>query len=74
MARSISDVPGFWQFLYKTAGSVPEKREQLAASMVGRKRDGSPLVPLAVEKIPGIPGKDKANHFTYELGPAGRRG
>jgi deferrochelatase/peroxidase EfeB len=65
------DVPGFWQFLDKAAGSVPEKREQLAASMVGRKRDGSPVVPPANEHIPGIPAKDHANHFTYEHDPIG---
>lgn len=64
------DVPGFWQFLDKATGSVAEKREQLAASMVGRERDGSPL---AAEHIPGIPGKDHGNHFTFDSDPDGDR-
>ena len=67
------DVPAFWQFLDREAGSVPDKREQLAASMVGRKRDGSPLVPRVAEDIPGIPSKDHDNHFTYEHDPIGHR-
>ena len=65
------DVPGFWQFLDKAADSDPEKREQLAASMVGRERDGSPLAPLVARHIPGVPWKAHDNHFTYELDPGG---
>ncbi len=61
------DVPGFWQFLDKVTDSKPEKREQLAASMVGRKRDGTPLVPADIEQIPGIDQKNQDNHFTYKL-------
>jgi deferrochelatase/peroxidase EfeB len=67
------DVPGFWQFLDKESGSVPEKREQLAASIVGRERDGSPLLPVAAESIPGIDREDQGNHFHYENDPAGHR-
>jgi len=67
------NVSGFWQFIDKVSGSDPEKRDQLAASMVGRKRDGSPLAPLTAEPIPGIPLKSKDNHFTYELDPIGNR-
>jgi len=67
------DVPGFWQFIDKVAGADPEKREQLAAGMVGRQRRGSPLAPLAAKDIPGIPQKDRDNHFTYELDPHGHR-
>ncbi|MBA2483189.1 MAG: peroxidase, partial [Nitrosomonas sp.] len=62
------NVPNFWQFLDKETRSVPEKREQLAASMVGRERDGTPLI---VEHIPGISAKDHGNHFTYDLDPKG---
>lgn len=61
------DVPGFWQFLDKAAGSVPEKREELAAKMVGRQRDGAPLTPPVGEDIPGIPPDAPSNHFTYDL-------
>ncbi len=67
------DVPGFWQFLDKECGSVPEKREKLAAAMVGRERDGSPLVPVVGESIPGIEPNHLANHFHYDTDPAGHR-
>ena len=66
------DVPGFWQFLDKVSDSNPDKRNQLAASMVGRARDGSPLEPKSAEPIPGISSQDD-NHFTYNLDPAGTR-
>jgi len=67
------DVVGFWQFIDKAAGSDPAKREQLAASMVGRQRSGVPLAPLADKPIPGIPRENRYNHFTYELDPRGHR-
>ena len=62
------DVPGFWQSLNKISDSVPKEREQLAASMVGRERNGTPLI---AEHIPGISRKDHGNHFTYDLDPKG---
>ncbi len=67
------DVPGFWQFVDKSSGSAPQKREQLAAAMVGRNRDGSPLVPFSSENIPGIPEGDSSNHFTYKGDPSGHQ-
>ncbi len=70
------DVPGFWQFIDKKTGSVPEKREQLAASMVGRERNGTPLAPLTPPvpaHIPGTPWPDQNNHFTYDLDPRGSK-
>jgi len=67
------DVVGFWQFIDRAAGFDPAKREQLAASMVGRQRDGSPLAPLVDKSIPGIPREHRDNHFTYELDPGGHR-
>jgi deferrochelatase/peroxidase EfeB len=67
------DVPGFWQFIDKAAGFVPENREQLAAAMVGRNRDGSPLVPRTVEDIPGVQSDDHLNHFTYDVDAAGNK-
>lgn len=67
------DVPGFWQFMDKAAGSDPAKRERLAAAMVGRKRNGSPLVPPAARDIPGIRREDRDNYFTYEQDPVGHR-
>ncbi len=62
------NVPGFWQFFNKVSDSIPEKRERLAASMVGRERNGTPLI---AEHIPGILPKDHGNHFTYDLDPKG---
>lgn len=62
------NVSAFWQFLDKVSDSVPEKREQLAASMVGREQNGTPLI---AEHIPGISRKDHGNHFTYDLDPKG---
>ena len=67
------DVPAFWQFIDRESGSVPERREQLAASMVGRKRNGTPLGPFVAESIPGIADNDPVNNFTYADDPAGNR-
>jgi len=60
------DVPGFWQYLDKTSNSESE-REQLAAAMVGRERDGTPLVAKTTDPIPGIATTDPVNHFTYDF-------
>ena len=57
------DVPGFWQYLDKVSDHVPKKRAQLAAAMVGRELDGTPLVPA---RIPGIARKEYENDFTYD--------
>lgn len=62
------DVSGFWQFLDKETNAVPEEREQLAASMVGRERNGTPLI---AEHIPGISPRDHGNHFIFDLDPKG---
>ena len=64
------DVPSFWQFLDKVSDHVPEKREQLAAAMVGRERDGTPLI---AEHRPSISGKDHRNDFTYDSDPKGNQ-
>ena len=67
------DVPGFWQFIDRVVESDAEQREQLAASMVGRYRDGTPLMPPAAESVPGIPTNATRNQFTYEQDPEGTR-
>ena len=70
------DVPKFWQFIDREAGSDVEKREQLAAAMVGRQRNGRPLVPPTNEPIQGIESSgDSAemNQFTFENDPDGRQ-
>jgi deferrochelatase/peroxidase EfeB len=56
------DVRGFWQFVDGAAGRDPERREALATAMVGRRRDGTPLI--ADER--DIPGGRPGNNFTYD--------
>jgi len=63
------DVVGFWQFLDRAAGSVPEERDRLAASMVGRDRSGAPLVSTSTSDATGRPD----NHFTYQQDPDGHQ-
>jgi deferrochelatase/peroxidase EfeB len=68
------NVQGFWQFVNAQAASEPERREDLAAAMVGRRRDGSPLVPLSEVPIPGIEAKTaKQNQFTFDTDANGIR-
>jgi deferrochelatase/peroxidase EfeB len=70
------DVRGFWQFLDHHADSRPEERWRLAEAMVGRRRSGAPLAPLAHDWIEGVGPSAKdiaANHFTYDDDPNGER-
>ena len=65
--------------VHRPAGEgVPERRDALAAAMVGRTTQGAPLVPLARAPIPGIASADAAatsptNQFTYVSDPDGVR-
>lgn len=66
------DVQGFWRFANEKNPSSTEAREALAAAMVGRERDGAPLVPGSGDPIPGIDAKDAAlNGFTFDGDPKG---
>lgn len=66
------DVRGFWQFVYHQAGGDPAEAEKLAAAMVGRNRDGTPLVPIQEKPIPGIDPNDAPhNRFTFDQDRAG---
>jgi deferrochelatase/peroxidase EfeB len=67
------DVIGFWRFIDKAAGGDVTRRNQLAAAMVGRNRDGTPLVPLANENIPGTASDDQLNRFIYAADPKGQQ-
>jgi deferrochelatase/peroxidase EfeB len=70
------DVPGFWQFIDRTVDSDVEQRDQLAAAMVGRQRDGTPLASPTHEPIMGIDNDEpgaKANKFTFDDDPHGQR-
>ena len=68
------DVRGFWRFIYQEAGGDPAKADKLAAAMVGRTREGDPLVPIQEEPISGVgsePKEIRQNRFTYDKDPAG---
>jgi Dyp-type peroxidase family len=60
------DVEGFWKFIAAEAGPDPARREWLAAKMLGRWRDGTPLV-----LSPDAPRPERSedlgwlNEFTY---------
>lgn len=77
MRQLAQDVRGFWQFLDRATNSKPEERYKLGSLMVGRAyADGSPLVPLSREAIPGITDQHngiKQNQFTYDLDIDGTR-
>jgi len=57
------DVGGFWRFVDAAVKGDAAQREQLAAAMVGRSRDGLPLAGGASEAIEGE--DDPLNSFTY---------
>ncbi|MEQ1528802.1 MAG: peroxidase, partial [Methylococcales bacterium] len=67
------DVPKFWQFLDQTAAGDAGKREQLATAMVGRSRDGTPLVSDGVDAGQGQISNNPKNNFTYKTDPHGQR-
>jgi len=60
------DVPGFWQFVDRAAAGDVDERELLAAAMVGRQRDGTPLADPTREP------RARANHFTFDDDPHGQ--
>ncbi len=61
------DVQGFWRFLDDQTSSDPQARRHLAEAMVGRKMDGTPLLPSSPNSIMGIDAKSAAqNEFTYD--------
>jgi Dyp-type peroxidase family len=58
------DVQGFWQFVDQQANADPTARDQLAATMVGRTKDGRPLV---------SPDDPTLNNFTFATDSNGNR-
>lgn len=60
------DVRGFWHFVQEQAAPDPAAQKSLAAALVGRNEDGSPLVPLHPDPIPGVAGDDTHNRFTFD--------
>lgn len=68
------DVRGFWRFLDKQTSSSPQARQRLGESMVGRRMNGDPLLPVSTGPIPGIDPKSAAqNQFTYDSDSTGTR-
>lgn len=67
------DVDGFWDFIRAEAGADEASAEWLAAKIVGRWRDGTPLVrsPLGPEGDGAT--RDALNDFTYGGDPDGFR-
>ncbi|HEY4358494.1 MAG TPA: hypothetical protein VGN16_22290 [Acidobacteriaceae bacterium] len=61
------DVQAFWRFASEKNPSSDEARDEFAAAMVGRNRDGTPLVSPSSDVIPGIDAKDAPlNQFTFD--------
>ena len=76
MRQLDQDVRKFWQFVSEESGGDAAATEKLAAAMVGRKRDGDPLVPVQAAPIPGIgpdPEQVRKNQFTFDQDAAGSR-
>ncbi|MDF0673333.1 MAG: hypothetical protein P0120_03170 [Nitrospira sp.] len=69
------DVQGFWRELNRQAGGDVDLRERLAEAMVGRKKNGEPLVaPSEGSVADDAPGqRSNLNDFTYEADPRGLR-
>jgi deferrochelatase/peroxidase EfeB len=73
MRQLRQDVHGFWQFVDRQAGGDAGRREMIASAMVGRRRDGVPLVGPADETIEGGGAPGDLNAFTYRLDRDGLR-
>jgi deferrochelatase/peroxidase EfeB len=67
------DVHGLWQFVDRRAGGNADARERIASAMVGRRRDGVPLVGPADETYEGGGAPGELNAFTYASDPGGLR-
>ena len=66
------DVTGFWKFIDREANGESDKRERLAEAMVGRSRDGHPLVAVSESSIPGVPKERAGNSFTFDSDSEGK--
>jgi Dyp-type peroxidase family len=70
------DVARFWRYVDEQAGHDEHRRQTLADAMVGRRRDGTPLVPTTSKLIDGIGSnlrEQESNGFLYEDDPDGTR-
>lgn len=62
MRQLEQDVRTFWRFVTERSGGDSDAADRLAAAMVGRDRNGDPLVPTADRPDLGPP----ENQFTYD--------
>lgn len=67
MRQLQQDVHGFWRYLDQQAGGDVALREKLAAAMVGRTKEGEPVIGRTHEVIAGHTQnpEDDINAFTY---------
>ena len=74
MRQLEQDVPGFWQFLDQAAAGDATRREQLASAIVGRQRDGTPLIEHSRQAASaGAPDPGAQNEFNFDADPEGQR-
>ena len=76
MRQLVQNVRGFWQFADAAAHSNPEERMRVAEAMLGRKLDGTPLLPLQNQPIDGVGATEEDrdyNQFTFGTDPVGDR-
>jgi len=74
MRQLEQDVPGFWKFVDSASGGGAEEREQLASAMVGRTRDGSPLIDDSRQSDNAKDdGAAASNRFNFDRDPLGHR-
>ena len=68
------DVAGFWRELDRQADGNADLREQLAAAMVGRKKNGEPLLAPDERSVAGNDPEQPSsqNDFTYQADPRGQ--
>ena len=75
MRQLSQDVPGFWQFIDQASGGAAPERERLAAEMVGRQRDGTPLTSEPARSVGNNKSGDApaSNQFNFDGDPFGHR-
>ena len=69
MRQLQQDVRTFWQFVSEQAGGDAADADTLAAAMVGRNRDGTPLVPTDENHDPDLGPSE--NQFTFDSDGSG---
>lgn len=71
MRQLRQDVRGFWRFVVGQSGGDFAAADTIAAAMVGRTRDGNPLLPVGQRPVPGVAKNLDQNQFIFEDDPAG---